>query len=154
MTIFHSIVGMITAATPVAIFACWANRQHQKSECLSRLHKQYWELMSTKVGKLGKPLADVLLHCEGKSPGRIPSIHRRQLISFFKEVDILIRAGMVDKKCAFDLFAQSAIQCDENEHFWNGLGEDSIYRERFRNFVENMRKMKQKREGRCVIWRI
>ena len=149
--IINHVIGLMAVFAPVAYAAHRANCQHRKDERLTELDKEFWELMSIKVEESGKSLMDMLSGCkEDQNPGRIPSTQRQRLIGFFKKVDILMRKGAVDKGHVFNLFAQHAIQCYANEHFWKGLDKNSIYLESFRNFVEDMRQVEQKERMRVA----
>lgn len=77
-------------------------------------------------------------------------------ISYYKDVALLVKSGLMREEVAFQLFGNHAARCWNSDHFWDGINRGSVYIELFKEFAERMLELEKiwesgERLDRCIL---
>jgi hypothetical protein len=69
---------------------------------------------------------------------------RAEYATFFEDVALLRRGGLLRPELAFYMFGFEALRCWENEKFWEGLDRDDKWWGVFRAFASELHKLRER----------
>ena len=84
-----------------------------------------------------------LLETDDPKLAEIPFKEKRDLLGFFEEVALMTNSSLIRNEVAHYMFGYYAIKCWESKYFWSTINRESIYWSLFRDFVEQMKQVKQ-----------
>ncbi|MFA6562379.1 MAG: hypothetical protein WCV00_10775 [Verrucomicrobiia bacterium] len=84
-----------------------------------------------------------LIERDDPKVSEIPLRERRELLSLFEEVAIMLNSGLIRESVAHYMFGYHAIDCWKSEALWKDLERESQYWSVFRDFVQRMERYRQ-----------
>jgi hypothetical protein len=105
---------------------------------------ELYELYRKKM-KENESISQIINYLEtnNKEIINVPRVKRYLFLGFFEDIALLINSKLIKPEIAHYMFAYYAIQCWNNELFWNGINRDSHYWRVFKEFVEKMKKLEE-----------
>jgi hypothetical protein len=83
-----------------------------------------------------------LLDVDSSKLTEIPFKDKRDFLGFFEEVALMLNSGLLRKEVAHYMFGYYAIKCWESDHFSASINRNSNYWRLFKDFAEEMQKVR------------
>jgi len=90
--------------------------------------------------KENKSISDVVeaLETDNGNLKEMPRINKYAFLGFYEDIALLVNTGLIKPEIAHYMFGYYAIECWKNDEFWNDINRESHYWRVFREFVEKM----------------
>lgn len=75
----------------------------------------------------------------------LPRTDRYFYLGYFEEIALLVNSGVLKPEIAHYMFAYYAKLCWTSDNFWHDINRNSMYWRVFREFVEQMKELEEKK---------
>ena len=76
---------------------------------------------------------------------QIPRIDKYMFLGFYEDIALLMNTGLIKPEIAHYMFGYYAMRCWENDVFWEEINRKSHYWRVFREFVEKMKNLEDRK---------
>jgi len=133
-----TIIGAGIALTTLVkgVFEYTKTNTMKRAEYFSQLHKELMDVVvETRIGSA--------LETNSNTLRALSFDEKFRFLGYFEKVALMLNSGLVREKVVHYMFGYFAIQCWNNQEFWNDLDRDSFYWALFRKFAERMKEVNE-----------
>ena len=109
----------------------------------SELYETYRKKL--KENEIISKVVEALENDNKKDIAKIPRFDRYMFLGFYEDIALLMNTKLIKPEIAHYMFGYYAMRCWENDMFWKDINRESHYWRVFREFVEKMKDLENRK---------